>query len=359
MLHPSRRHACARGRRRALVPGALGLTGLLVLSACGAGADGGTLPGAGEGTSGAPQGEAVAVATTTQLGSVLGQITQCAGTASATVMGPGDDPHDFAASSQQVAQMAGAEVVFANGLGLEAGLEAALSNAETDGATIVEVAPQLEPLPFTAVDHHDHTGESAEEHAEHAEHEDAASDGDHAGHDHGPLDPHVWMDAGRMADAAELMGATLAERTGEQDYARCGGEFHAALTEVDQQVAQILAEIPEDRRTLVTDHAAYNYLADAYGLQVSGVVIPGGSTDAEPSSQDLAALVEQIRDTGADALLTSVGPRSRMVEAVAQEVGDVPVVELYEGGIGPAGSGAETYADAMVVNARALADALK
>lgn len=81
------------------------------------------------------------MATTTQLGSVLGQITQCAGTASATVMGPGDDPHDFAASSQQIAQMAGAEVVFANGLGLEAGLEAALSNAEADGATIVEVAP--------------------------------------------------------------------------------------------------------------------------------------------------------------------------------------------------------------------------
>lgn len=290
------------------------------------------------------------MATTTQLGSVLGQITECAGTVSATVMGPGDDPHDFSASSQQMAQMAGSEVVFANGLGLEAGLEAALSNAEADGATIVEIAPELEPLPFTAVDHHDHAGEPAEEHAEHAEHD---------GHDHGPLDPHVWMDAGRMADAAELMGATLAEKTGEQKYAQCGSEVHADVTEVDQEIAQILSEIPEDRRTLVTDHAAYNYLADAYGLEVSGVVIPGGSTDAEPSSQDLAALVDQIRDSGADALLTSVGSGSRMVQAVAQEVGDVPVVELYEGGIGPAGSGAETYAEAMVFNARALADALK
>lgn len=352
MLHPSHRHASVRGRRRALTPGALGLTALLVLSACGAGPDDGASPAAGEGASGAPQAatEAVAVATTTQLGSVLGQITECAGTVSATVMGPGDDPHDFSASSQQMAQMAGSEVVFANGLGLEAGLEAALSNAEADGATIVEIAPELEPLPFTAVDHHDHAGEPAEEHAEHAEHD---------GHDHGPLDPHVWMDAGRMADAAELMGATLAEKTGEQKYAQCGSEVHADVTEVDQEIAQILSEIPEDRRTLVTDHAAYNYLADAYGLEVSGVVIPGGSTDAEPSSQDLAALVDQIRDSGADALLTSVGSGSRMVQAVAQEVGDVPVVELYEGGIGPAGSGAETYAEAMVFNARALADALK
>ncbi|WOO97932.1 metal ABC transporter substrate-binding protein [Micrococcus terreus] len=356
MTHSPSVPALVRGRRRALMPGALGLTALLTLSACGAGPDGGTSPEGAEATSSAPQGEVVAVATTTQLGSVLGQITDCVGTGSAAVMGPGDDPHDFSASSQQVAQMAGAEMVFANGLGLEAGLEAALSNAAADGATILEVAPELDPLPFTAVDgHDDHAGETAEEHAEHA---DEAEGDAHDGHDHGPLDPHVWMDVGRMAQAAEVMGEALAQQTGEPRYADCGGEVKADLAEVDQQVAQILAEIPEDRRTLVTDHAAYNYLADAYGLEVSGVVIPGGSTDAEPSSQELAALVDQIRDSGADALLTSVGAGSSTVQAVAQEVGDVPVVELYESGIGPAGSGAETYAEAMVFNARALADAL-
>lgn len=358
--HP---HRPSLRARRALAPAALAVAGLLTLAACGAGPDDGSSPQGEGGASGGaqqPVGDPVAVATTTQLGSLLEQITTCAGSSSATVMGPGDDPHDFSASSQQVAQMAAADVVFANGLGLEAGMEAALANASADGATIVEVAPELDPLPFTAVDHHEHAegdshaGESAEEHAEHADEEAG-----HEGHDHGSLDPHVWMDAGRMADAADLMGQTLAESTGEQAYAECGAQTQRELEEVDAQVQEILAGIPEDRRTLVTDHAAYNYLADAYGLTVSGVVIPGGSTDAEPSSQDLAGLVQQIQDSGADALLTSVGSGSRMVHAVAQEVGDVPVVELYESGIGPAGSGAETYAAAMVFNAEALADALQ
>lgn len=352
----------AAASRRRLLPGlGLGLTALLVLSACGASPDDDTSPQQGAGTSGAASSEqaapsdVVAMATTTQLGSVLEQITQCAGTTSTSVMGPGDDPHDFSASSQQVAQMTTAEVVFANGLGLEAGMDAALANAEADGATIVEIAPQLDPLPFAA--HDGHAEDDGHDHAADDRADEAHSADD--GHDHGPLDPHVWMDVGRMATAAELMGQELAEATGDQSYTDCAQTVHDELTQTDETVREIIAQIPEDRRTLVTDHAAYNYFADAYGIEVSGVVIPGGATDAEPSSQELAALVQQIRDAGADALLTSLGAGGRMLQTVAQEVGDVPVVELYEGGVGPEGSGAETYAKAMEFNATALAEALR
>ena len=296
----------------------------------------------------------VAVATTTQLGSVLDRVARCGGGAAVSVMGPGDDPHDFSASSEQVVQMVRSGLVFANGLGLEGGMESALANAGQDGAEVVEVAPELDPLPFGAGAHaeHGHEGETAEEHAAHAG-EDA-----HAGHDHGSLDPHVWMDVARMADAAALMGTSLAEHTGEQRYAECGRTVQQELDATDAEVGRILAEVPEDRRTVVADHDAYGYFADAYGFEVSGVVIPGGSTDAEPSSQEIAALAGGMRRDGVDAVLTSVAAQNGLVDTVAREAGDVDVVELYESGVGPADSPEADYAQAMLYNARTLAEAL-
>lgn len=322
---------------------------LLTLTSCASGEAGG----AGTGTGSAGAGEPVAIATTTQLGSVLADITACAGTSSATLMGPGDDPHDFSPSSRQIAEMTRSGLVVVNGLGLESGMQAALDNAAADGATLLEVGPGLDPLPLGE-------GESL---GEEGAHDHAAGDGhghhEGDGHDHGDLDPHVWMDVARMADAAGLIGDALAEASGEDAYAGCGQEVAADLRATDQEVREILSGIPQDRRTLVADHAAYGYFADAYGFEVAGVVVPGGSTDAEPSSERLAGLVSDMERTGADALVMSAGSGNRLVEALAAETGgEVPVVELYEGGVGPEGSGAEDYAQAMLTNARALADAL-
>lgn len=334
-------------RRRAAA--ALTLASALALAGCGA--DSG-----GDGQAGS--GEPAAVATTTQLGSVLGDVARCAGAATATVMGPGDDPHDFAPSSQQVAQMARAGLVFANGLGLEAGMASALENAAQDGAQVLEVAPRLDPLPFGAGEGaaDGHAGETADEHAAHAE---DGSAGAHDGHDHGSQDPHVWMDVARMARAAEVMGDALAEHTGEDRFADCGRQVRGELEATDAEVREILAAVPEDRRRLIADHDAYGYFAAAYGFEVAGVVVPGGSTDGEPSSQRIAELTQAVAEAGADALVTSAGGGAPTVETIAADGGgSTPVVELYEGGVGPADGEPAGYAEAMLHNARVLADAL-
>ncbi|MEV4902272.1 metal ABC transporter substrate-binding protein [Citricoccus sp. NPDC055426] len=346
----------APARRRGLPLLGLVAAASLALAGCSA-PEGATGGGAGGGAD-----DPVAVATTTQLGSILDQVATCAGASSATVMGPGDDPHDFSASSRQVAQLATAELVVSNGLGLEAGLQTALDNAAADGARVLQVAPAVDPLPFGvhSEEHADeHADEDADEHEEdHTDDGHGAHDG-HDGHDHEGLDPHFWMDAARMARAAELIGDELAEATGEQRFADCGAEVSGELGEVDAEVRRILAGIPEKNRTLVTDHEAYAYFAEAYDFEIGGVVIPGGSTDAEPSSGDMAALVAQMQQEGADALVTGAGGGNKLVQALSAETGgEVPVVEIYEGGIGPEGSGAETYAEAMVLNARTLAEAL-
>lgn len=298
----------------------------------------------------------VAIATTTQLGSILGDITQCVGTTSRTLMGPGDDPHDFSVSSRDVADLTKAKLVITNGLGLEPGLKVALDGAKADGATIFEVAPLLDPLSYASIEEH-----QAEQHAGH---DHAASTSSATGHDeshsHGEFDPHVHMDVQRMAKAATVIGAQLAKTTGDDKYATCGTKVEQKLQETDKQVREILAEIPADKRVLVTDHEAYNYFAEAYDFEVAGVVIPGGSTDAEPSSQELANLVKVVQEDKVSAIFSNNTVNPRLVEAVAQEAGtDLKVVQLFEGSVGPAGSGADTYATMMLTNAQRITDALK
>lgn len=317
--------------------------GAVVLAGCGGGES--EDPGA--------EGETVAYATTTQLGSITAEITDCAGTQTQTLMGPGDDPHVFAPSSSEIAEMSRAPLVVANGLGLEASMVSALETAAEDGVNVVEVAPQLDPLPFASHDGHSHEDEHDHEHAE-----DADEEG-HEGHDHSGSDPHVWMDVSRMATAAELIGDELASATADDAYRDCAADTADQLMQTHESIVETLSAVPEDQRTLMTDHAAYNYFADAYGVEISAVVVPGGSTDGEPSSQDLARLSAQIESEGVDALVTSVQTSNRLIETLAEESGgEVPLVQLYEGGLGEPGSEAETYAEAMDYNARTLAEAL-
>lgn len=277
------------------------------------------------------------VATTTVWGDIAGQIVACAGSGQVTTLMPlGADPHDFTPSSKDVASMAGSDLVIANGLGLEEGLEDALDSVARDGARVLELGPQLDPVPFDA----------DEDHAD----EDDGHDGD---------DPHVWLDIARVATAAGLIGAELADVTGNQAYAACGDDLSVDLATLNQQeVGPTLAAVPADLRILVTDHDAFGYFAEAYGFEVAGVVIPGGSTLAKPSSAELADLTAVVRDTGVPAIFSNTANPQALVEALAAEVGDIEVVELYVGSLGEPGSGADTYQGMMRTNAQRISDAL-
>ena len=314
----------------------------LVVASCGAPSDDApNAPDGADGAGGAGTSTPVAVSTTTPLGSVVEDVVTCNGGTASTLMAPGDDPHTFAPSSAQLAQLTQAELVVMNGLGLEEGLGSAIENARSDGARVLELAPLLDPLPFG-----DTTGQV----------EDEDHDGDHE--DDGN-DPHVWLDASRMATAAELIGEELATVTGDDGYTECGTQVGAELRDVHEQVVEILAAVPDERRVLVTDHQSFGYFAQAYDFDLLGVVVDGGSTDAEPSSQELAELVEVVRDAGVPAVFSNTAVSSSLIEAVAAEAGgEVQVVELYVGSLGPEGSAATTYADLMLTDARLIADAL-
>lgn len=297
------------------------------------------------------------VVTTTVLGSVVGEILTCAvgDDSSMTVLMPiGADPHDFQASSAQVALMAGADLVVANGLGLEEGVLDAIDNVEADGVSVLEIASLVDPLPFGA--------DYADEHSEEESHDDHADDEhsveEDSDHGHGDFDPHFWFDLERMAVAAELIGAELAS-SGDDTFVSCAEEVAAAIRATDTLVRDTLASVSEANRVLVTDHDALGYLADRYDYDIVGVVIPGGSTLGDPNSQELAALVRTIRDQQVPAIFGDALVSADLLETLSSEVGgDVQIVELFVGSLGGPDSGAESYLEMMVTNATRIAAAL-
>ncbi len=319
----------------ATLAAAIGLTAVLPLAGCSA-AGGGSSPGSADAATSV-------VATTTILGSVVGDIVSCADPEGSvtTLMPIGADPHDFSPSSAQVAQIVTADIVVANGLGLEGGLTDALANAAADGAAIINVGDLVDPITFGG-----HAGDHAGEVAGEDEHQS------------GDADPHVWFDMTRMAAAAQIIGDELAA-SGNTAFSSCGSQVADEIRAAEAGVRSTLESVPADRRILVTDHDAFGYLADAYGYEIAGTVIPAGTTLAEPSSAELSDLVSVIRAEGVPAIFANTSDSTALSDAVAAEVGsDVQVVKLYVGSLGEPGSGADTYITMMQTNASLIATAL-
>ena len=290
-------------------------------------------------------GTASVIATTTMLGDVTNDIVICGGGTVEVLMPNGADPHDFSASSDQIASMIKADLVVVNGLGFESGLTDSLANAINDGANIFEVAPLLDPIEFGVASHADEGGDVH-----------AGEDGE----DHGSLDPHFWFDMNRMATAAELIGSELTKTTGNEAYATCAATTATQIRAAESEVRAILESVPVEKRILITDHDALGYLAAGYGYEIAGTVIPAGTTLAEPSSADLAALVATIKAEGITAIFSNSASPTALVEAVAAESGsNITVTPLYVESLGEPGSPAANYIDMMRTNAQLIAAGLQ
>jgi zinc/manganese transport system substrate-binding protein len=284
----------------------------------------------------------------------------------------GADPHDFEPSARQAETMEDADLLVVNGLGLEEGLSGVVDAVADAGTPVFTFTDHIELIDLAAEDHadEDHADEedpADEDHADdeedHADEEDPA-DEDHAdegpGHVHDGDDPHFWTDPVRVAAAVAALGDELAELgvdTAVLDEAVA--DSVADLEALAEEIGDVLAVVPDDRRALVTNHDSFGYFAERFDFDVIGAVIPSLTTSAESSARALEELAAIVAERGLPAVFAETTESDRLARALADEVGgDVTVVELYSGSLGEPGSGAETYRGYMITNAERIAAAL-
>jgi ABC-type Zn uptake system ZnuABC Zn-binding protein ZnuA len=263
-----------------------------------------------------------------------------------TVMIPvGSDPHGFSPTPQDVATVAETDMVLSNGLGYEEFLSEVIENAGGE-AIIIATSTGVETRDFEATADHD---EADQEHAsdEHAQaHED--------------VDPHLWMTPANAQVMVRNIAAALSalDPTNAAAYEANATAYEARLKDLDAWVQEQIATIPIENRQMVTDHEAFGYYADRYGLKVVGAVIPAYSTNVEPSAQELADLQDKISMLGVKAIFVNTTINPTLAKQVAADSG-IRLVPLYAESLGEVGSGVETYIDFIRYNTTAIVEALR
>ncbi|MGH2500443.1 MAG: metal ABC transporter substrate-binding protein, partial [Candidatus Limnocylindria bacterium] len=148
--------------------------------------------------------------------------------------------------------------------------------------------------------------------------------------------PHFWFDVRFARTYVERIRDALAgiDPAGAPEYARRAQAYLAELDALDRELRAEVAQIPAERRKLVTSHDAFPYFAAAYGFEVIGFVQP--EPGKEPSPAELAELVGAVRAEAVPAIFSEAGVSPRLAETLAREAGvrrvvtDLPTDSLLE-----------------------------
>lgn len=291
---------------------------LLVLTAC-------------QPASAAENGGLKVVATTSIVADVVMQIGGDAVRVT-TLLPLGSDPHSFQPAPRDMATIAEADVVFANGAGLEEFLNPLIESAGA-AARVVEVSDGITLL-------------------------EAAEEGPGAGDDH-TGDPHTWVDPNNVLVWVENIRAALTDLLPEyaDDFTANANAYSVKLTELDTWIRQQVEPIPPQNRILVTDHMVYGYFARRYGFEQAGALVSGFSTMSSASAQELAQIENAIKAQNVRAIFISQSVTPALGQRVADDTG-VKLVKLYHASLSEPDGEVPTYIDMIRYNVTAIVTAL-
>lgn len=250
------------------------------------------------------------------------------------LMGPGIDPHLYKASEGDVIRLAGADIVFYNGLHLEAAMGKVLERMQGRVRTVavterIDRALLLAPPQFE-----------------------------------GAYDPHVWFDVTLWMQAVARVRDALAELdpASASFYQANAADYLAELEELNNYVKFKAAEAPPPQRVLITAHDAFNYFGRAYGFEVRG--LQGISTASEAGAADVQALAQFIAERRIPAIFVESSVPQRTLEAVQAAVRargfDVRIGgQLFSDAMGDPGTPAGDYAGMVRHNIDTIVNALK
>ncbi|MEL7085247.1 MAG: zinc ABC transporter substrate-binding protein [Cyanobacteria bacterium J06597_1] len=282
--------------------------------------------------------------------SILGDMVERIGDEHVTVttlVGPGGDAHVYQPTPADAQAVQAADVLIANGLEFEGWIDRLAEAAEFDGALAI-AATGVDAISEDGHDD-DHDDDHDDEHAEGDHHDDE---------DHGAVDPHAWLSLENAVIYVDNITAALAEADPEN--AAIFDENRDAYVEeieaLDAEIRAMMSALPEDTRSVVTSHDAFQYFAEEYGLTF--LAPQGVSTESEASAQDVARLIEQIRADDIPAVFMENVADPRLVEQIADETGASIGGTLYPEALSEADGPATTYLDLMRHNATTLSTAL-
>jgi zinc/manganese transport system substrate-binding protein len=259
--------------------------------------------------------------------SILGDLVKNVGgdrLAIDTLVGPDSNAHTYSPSPADAKKLAGAEIVFVNGLGFEGWLERLIAASGAKAPIVVASK-----------------GIRARERA--------------AEHGHGAIDPHAWQSVANVkVYVANIRDALVAaDPAARATYEANAASYLAKLDALEQDVRNVIARIPAEQRRVITSHNAFGYFEDAYGIRFSAP--QGVSTDSEASAKDVAAIITQVKRQKAAGVFLENVTDPRLVRQIASETGTKVGGTLYSDALTRRSGDAPTYIDLIRHNIKQLA----
>jgi manganese/zinc/iron transport system substrate-binding protein len=224
------------------------------------------------------------------------------------LMGAGVDPHLYKPVAADVLKLQRADVVFYSGLHLEGKMTELFERLARSKKTVYAVTADLPA-------------------------DRLLSPAEFEGHH----DPHVWFDVELWARCVAVVerGLTAADPANAAHYAARATAARARMAELHRWALAKAAELPAEKRVLITSHDAYNYFGRAYGFTVVG--LQGISTASEAGLADVARLVDFIKARGIRAIFVESSVPHATIERVAADSGAKVGGELFSDAMGTPG----------------------
>ena len=204
----------------------------------------------------------------------------------------GQDPHEFQPAAKDIETLSNAAIVISNGLDFEEGLEDVLENVVDSGNKVFMVGEHITVLKTKEADDHEH--------------------------DHGGVDPHLWLSPGTMLEMLPALTSALSDALGI-DLANSSVALTTNLEELDKEIQQTISGLQDCN--LVSGHDEMGYFAARYGCQIIGAIIPSFTTTSEATAGELADLKKLIDQYKVAAIFTGLGTNPAVADQLAKELG--------------------------------------
>jgi ABC-type Zn uptake system ZnuABC Zn-binding protein ZnuA len=233
------------------------------------------------------------------------------------LLAPNTDPHDYEPRPSDIALVAEADIVLTNGMGLDDWVAGVVERSGGD-PRVVDLS---EGLPHERAD-----------------------------------DPHWFQDPRNVIAATEAVQREYAREAPDHASAfrASGDDYRSRLRRADADTERCIESVPRSERKLVTDHDAFGYFADRYGIEVIGAIFPSQSTQGQPSARDIADLARLIEREDVKAVFPSESLNPDVARALADQTGATAEYGLFSDTLGDIGMPGRYYVDALQHNADAM-----
>jgi zinc transport system substrate-binding protein len=241
---------------------------------------------------------------------------------------PNVDAHSYEPSTKEMVTLANSDLFIYTGAGIEGFAEKATEALKKEEVQILKAAEGIDLLEssHSADEHHgDENGHSeGDEHTEaeahEEEHEHAESEAhEEEEHDHGDLDPHVWLDPVLSIELANNIKNALSKLMPEHatEFETNFNQLKNELEKLDQEYKTTI-ESSKTRNFLVA-HAAYGYWEKRYGIEA--IAITGLSPTQEPTQKELQAIIEESTEHNIHYVVFEQNVSPKIAKIIQEEIG--------------------------------------